>query len=158
VVWRSATILVPLWLVNTTRELRASRFRLAEQATLQERIRIDGDLRRTIQPALGAIVDRGDRAKSLVGGPDAPAELRQLANSSRAALADARQLIRSRLIGTSDPGLNAAASAELRAGIAAVLRAPGVSSCLITVSGVSNRVHITVDGSPLRASGRTATS
>jgi two-component system, NarL family, sensor histidine kinase DesK len=182
VVWRSATILAPLWLVNTTRQLRASRLRLAEQATLQERIRIDDDLRRSIQPALGAIVAHGDRAKTLVGQPDATAELRQLADSSRAALADARQLVRSyqrasladelraavaileaagidsRLTGTSDTELDAAASAELRAGLAAVLRAPGVSSCLITVSELSSRVRITVDGQPSRAASRTATS
>jgi two-component system, NarL family, sensor histidine kinase DesK len=182
VVWRSATILVPLWLVNTTRELRASRFRLAEQATLQERIRIDDDLRRSIQPALGAIVDRGDRAKNLVGQPEATAELRLLADSSRATLADARQMIRgyqrasladelraavaileaagigSRLTGASDTELDAAASAELRAGLAAVLRSPGVLSCLITVSEMGNRVRISVDGQPSQASGRMATS
>jgi two-component system, NarL family, sensor histidine kinase DesK len=179
VVWRSATLLVPLWLVNTTRELRASRFRLAEQATLQERIRIDDDLRRSIQPALSEIVDRGDRAKRLVGEPVATAELRLLADSSRAALADARQLIRgyqrvsladelraavaileaagidSGLTGVSNTELDAAASAELRAGLAAVLRAPGVSSCLITVSHVDDRVRIAVDGKPSRASART---
>jgi two-component system, NarL family, sensor histidine kinase DesK len=182
VVWRSATILVPLWLVNTTRELRASQFRLAEQATLQERIRIDDDLRRSIQPALGAIVAHGDRAKTLIGEPEATAELRHLADSSRATLADARQLIRGyqrasladelraavaileaagiggRVTGVSDTELDAVASAELRAGLAAVLRAPGVSSCLITVSDVGDRVRITVDGKPARASGRMATS
>jgi two-component system, NarL family, sensor histidine kinase DesK len=182
VVWRSATILVPLWLVNTTRELRASRFRLAEQATLQERIRIDDDLRRSIQPALGAIVARGDRAKTLVGEPEATGELRELADSSRATLADARQLIRgyqrasladelraavaileaagigTRVTGASDTELDAAASAELRAGLATVLRAPGLSTCLITVSHVGDHVRISVDGQPSRASGRMAKS
>jgi two-component system, NarL family, sensor histidine kinase DesK len=185
VVWRSATILVPLWLLNMGRELRASRLRLAEQATLQERIRIDDDLRDSIQPALGAIVDRGDRARKLVGGPRAAVELRELADSSRAALADARRLIRgyqrpslndelraavslleaagidTRVTGgtgTSNAELDAVASAELRAELASVLREPGVASCLITLIPEHDGVTISFGPHLSRSAGRMAAS
>jgi two-component system sensor histidine kinase DesK len=65
VVWRGAAVFVLVWLTGATRRLQEARLALAEQAIARERLRIDGELRRTVGAALEAVVARGERAIAL---------------------------------------------------------------------------------------------
>jgi signal transduction histidine kinase len=94
---RTATLFVLVWLAAAIRRLLAARLALAEEAVTRERLRIDGELRRTLGTALESIVTRGQRAAALVGGDRVTleAELRTLIEDSRATLAEARRMVRS---------------------------------------------------------------
>jgi two-component system sensor histidine kinase DesK len=96
VVWRGASLFVLVWLVGATRQLEHARLVLAEEALARERLRIDGELRRTLGAALEALAARGQRASVLAGGDATTleAELRALVEGSRRALAQARRTIR----------------------------------------------------------------
>ncbi len=94
---RTATLFVLVWLAAAIRRLHAARLTLAEEAVTRERLRIDGELRRTLAAALESIVARGQRAAAQVGGDRAAleAELRALIEDSRTTLAEARRMVRS---------------------------------------------------------------
>src|SRR5215475_8842818 len=62
VIWRGAAVFVLVWLVGAARRLEHARLLLAEEALARERLRIDGELRRTLGAALEAIAARGRRA------------------------------------------------------------------------------------------------
>src|SRR5215472_13917620 len=96
VVWRGAVVFVLVWLVGAARRLEHARLLLAEQALARERLRIDGELRRTLGAALEAIAAGGRRASALTAGDAAVLEdeLRALVEGSRRALAQARRMIR----------------------------------------------------------------
>lgn len=96
VVWRGAAVFVLVWLVGAARRLEAARLALAEEAVTSERVRIDGELQRTLGAALETIAARGGRAASLAEGQPAAAgeELRALVEGSRSALAEARRTAR----------------------------------------------------------------
>src|SRR5215831_19213730 len=68
VVWRGAVVFVLVWLVGAARRLEHARLLLAEQALARERLRIDGELRRTLGAALEAIAAGGQRASALAAG------------------------------------------------------------------------------------------
>ncbi len=91
------TLFVLVWLAAAIRRLHAARLTLAEEAVTRERLRIDGELRRTLAAALESIVARGQRAAAQVGGDRAAleAELRALIEDSRTTLAEARRMVRS---------------------------------------------------------------
>jgi two-component system, NarL family, sensor histidine kinase DesK len=171
VLWRSATVLVPLWLVRTVGELRTTRAHVTDQAVILERIRIDDDLRHTVQPTLSAIAARGDTAYGFVSRDDAHTALTCLVDESRRALADARQLIRSYQsallmnevcaavvlleaagISTtveaddslSERTLDDASRSQLRAGLAGLLRETGATRCTILVTDVDGHIRIEV--------------
>lgn len=96
VVQRAGAVLVPTWFAGALRELRAVREDLASQAVLRERIRIDGELTRTVGDSLATIADRGE-AIAVQAGADAESargELRALVDGARRTLAVARRLIR----------------------------------------------------------------
>jgi signal transduction histidine kinase len=95
-IWAGAAVFVLVWLVGATRRLEDARLMLAEEALARERLRIDGELRRTLGTALEAIVARGQRASMLAAGKAETAEdeLRALVEGSRRALAQARRTIR----------------------------------------------------------------
>src|SRR5262249_20029779 len=57
-----------VWLVGAARRLEQARLLLAEQALARERLRVDGELRRTLGAALGAIAARGQRARAPARG------------------------------------------------------------------------------------------
>ena len=145
VIWRGAAVFVLVWLVGAARRLEHARLLLAEQALARERLRIDGELRRTLGAALEAIAARGRRASALTAG-DAAAledELRALVEGSRRALAQARQMIRG----------------YQRLSLRAELDA---AAALLTAAGISTRLELprgelpeTVDAAP-RAALRTA--
>jgi two-component system, NarL family, sensor histidine kinase DesK len=138
VVWRGAAVFVLVWLVGATRRLEQARLLLAEQALAHERLRIDGELRRTLGAALEAIAASGRRA-SLLPAEDAATledELRVLVQGSREALAQARRTIR----GYQRPSLRA----ELDS-----------TAALLTAAGIQTRLQLprgalpdTVDAAP----------
>jgi signal transduction histidine kinase len=86
---------VGLWLLNVARQLQAVRQRLADEAVLGERLRIDDELRRTMGAALEAITLQGERAAQLAARDPAAAErdLHELAAVSRQTLTEARRLV-----------------------------------------------------------------
>jgi two-component system sensor histidine kinase DesK len=163
VVWRSASVFVPIWLVATVRQLRATRRALADEAVVRERVRIDDELRETLGTALEAIVHRGGRAAARP--PTDPAlagELEALVQGSRQASADARRLVSSYRSGSLRAELGIAASLlgaagirtrlelppgplpdvvgeearnALRSAMARLLRDDAVRACVIRVSG-----------------------
>jgi len=61
----AVTLAVVVWLVRAARHLEAARTALAQQAVIGERLRIDGELRRTVGAALEAIAVQGERANTL---------------------------------------------------------------------------------------------
>ena len=126
VIWRGAAVFVLVWLVGAARRLEHARLLLAEQALARERLRIDGELRRTLGAALEAIAARGRRASAQAAG-DAAAledELRALVEGSRRALAQARQMIRGYQRLSLRAELDAAAALLTAAGISTRLELP----------------------------------
>ncbi|GIJ61186.1 hypothetical protein [Virgisporangium aurantiacum] len=97
VVQRTAAVLVPTWFAGALRALRAAREDLAGRAVLRERVRIDGELARTVGDSLDTIARRGEATAALAGtDPEAARrELRALVDGSRRTLAAARRLVRS---------------------------------------------------------------
>jgi two-component system sensor histidine kinase DesK len=126
VVWRGAAVFVLVWLVGATRRLQEARLLLADQAIARERLRIDGELRRTVGAALDAIAARGQRASVLTARNPAMVEdeLRVLVDGSRRALAQTRQTIRGYQQRSLRAELDAAAALLAAAGIRTRLELP----------------------------------
>ncbi len=171
VLWRASSVFVPLWLLGAVRQVEATRRDLAAQAVVRERLRIDEELRRTVSPALSAIVARGEVAERRIRLGGASTELRALVDDSRQALADARRLmsgyrglsLRSELRtavtlleaagidvrvlqgedGPEDP-LDERLRAELRTAVAGMLRDDRVKHCVIAVYSRDGRTCIDV--------------
>lgn len=161
-----------IWLVAAVRERDEARAALAAEAVLQERTRIENELRQTIGAELEAIVERGERA----GAPAQEAaavetQLRELVGASRYALGRARRIVsgyqrmslRSELdtaasllraagidtrIVAPDTLPDGAGAAQLRtrlrAAIAVLLRSADVRSCVITVTAHGDVAEIDV--------------
>jgi len=91
---RTGATLVPAWFAGALHQLRTAREDIATRAVLRERVRIDGELARTVGTSLDDIATRSTRIGTLVGHDDAERELRALVDGSRHALAAARRLIR----------------------------------------------------------------
>lgn len=170
VLWRASSVFVPIWLLGAVGQLEASRRDLAAQAVVRERLRVDEELRRTVRPALSAIVARGETAEGLEP-VSASGQLRGLVEDSRRALADARRLmsgyrglsLRSELE-TAAMLLQAAGiearvvspeaerrdivderlQDDLRAAVAGLLRDDQVTQCVITVGSRDGRTVIDV--------------
>lgn len=171
VVWRAASVFVPVWLVGAILRLHATRQALADEAVVRERVRIDTDLRQALGTALDAIVVQGQRAGDLVADDRDSAEpaLRELVDGSRGALADARQLISGYQRGSLRAEVDTAAGlltaagvrtrvvlpeghlpdrvddtvrAELRAATATLLRDDAARACAITVTFEAGQVRL----------------
>jgi two-component system, NarL family, sensor histidine kinase DesK len=171
VVWRGASVFVLVWLTGATRRLQEARLLLADQAIARERLRIDGELRRTVGVALDAIVARGEQAIALAARNPAMVEdeLRVLVEGSRRALAEARRMIRgyqqlslraeldsavallaaagiqTRLEvpgGDLPESVEAAPRAALQAAVARLLRDGAARRCLIVVTRQGGRVWL----------------
>jgi two-component system, NarL family, sensor histidine kinase DesK len=129
--WRTAAVFVPAWLVRAVRQLDAARRELADDAVLRERLRVDARLRGTLGAALGSIAVRGQRASALAPEhPDlAGGELAALIETSRGALAGTRRL----LSGLHQPSLRA--ELETAAG-------------LLTAAGISTRLALPASDPP----------
>ena len=185
--WRASTLFVPIWLLGAIRRLEETRWALAAEAVVRERLRIDGELRRTVGVALSSITARGQRAAAL-DGTEAGAlasEVRELVGGSRRALAEARRVvngfhrpslageleaaaallaaagIRSRVEVRGDPlapDAEGVVGPRLRAAAAGVLRDSTVRACVITVASGDGRVDVTVRTEDGTGAGRVETS
>lgn len=119
---------VPVWLIAAVRDLRSARERLAAEAVLRERTRVEAELRSTLGTALEEIATTGDRAAALLTpAPERAADhLRAVVAAARTALATARRL---------NAGWHQTpASAELDASVA-LLRAAGIDAELRLPAG-----------------------
>ena len=89
------SVAVPVWLIAAVRQLEAARLVLADEAVVRERLRIDGELRRTVGTALETIVAAGERASGQA--PHSPAgaksELHALVDGSRRAMSETRRMV-----------------------------------------------------------------
>jgi hypothetical protein len=147
---RTSALYVPIWLLGAIRQLDGARRALAEEAVVAERMRIDGELRATVGTALRTIAARGTHVTTLLDTGadrrDLAREVRELADGSRRALADARHL------------LNGYQQTSLAAEVETAAR-------LLTAAGVETRVELPPGGVPatapeplVRAALRTATA
>jgi two-component system, NarL family, sensor histidine kinase DesK len=124
--WRTAAVFVPVWLIRAVRQLDAARRELADAAVLRERLDVDTRLRGTVGAALGSIAARSQRAAALAQADPGSAgpQLTALIEISRGALAETRRL----LSGLHQPSLRAeletAASLLTAAGIDTQLALP----------------------------------
>ncbi|WP_433250776.1 hypothetical protein ACQPYK_04745 [Streptosporangium sp. CA-135522] len=94
---RALPVFLTLQLLTAIRRLHAARLKMAEEAVVMERLRIDDELGRTVGTALESLVTAAGRAGELVRAQDAPAaevQLRDLVGASRRTLAEARRMIR----------------------------------------------------------------
>ncbi|MEU7740192.1 hypothetical protein [Nonomuraea sp. NPDC049158] len=123
----SAALLLLVWLAAALTRLQAAREALAQRAVMQERRRIDDDLRHGLGSALESIAARGDRAaRKVAKGEKAAAaqELTGLAEESRRTLAEARQRVRGYRRPSLRAELETAASLLTAAGIRTRLDLP----------------------------------
>lgn len=121
VVWRASALFALVWLVGATRRLLAARTALADRAVEQERMRIDGEVRRTLGDALETIVARGRRAPALVGRDSSTLadEVAAMVARARQTLADSRRLVRGYHSTSVRPELDTAMSLLAAAGVGA---------------------------------------
>jgi two-component system sensor histidine kinase DesK len=138
----STALLLLIWLAAALIRLQSAREALAQQAVVQERRRIDDDLRSTLGAALEAIAARGERSCDLLTSGDQTclaAEMAKLSEDARTTLADARQRVR----GYRRPSLRA----ELETA-AALLSAAGITTRLDLPQGP---IPATIDERPRAA-------
>jgi two-component system sensor histidine kinase DesK len=169
--WRTAAVFVPVWLVGTLGQLERARRELAQNAVLRERLHLDDRLRVTLGAALASIVASGQRSAALAEADPAAArpELAALAETSRSTLADARRLlsalhrpslsdeletaasllnaagIPTRLVvpvGDPPADVSPAFRAELRSATARLLRDEAARACLIAVTSVDGQLRL----------------
>jgi two-component system, NarL family, sensor histidine kinase DesK len=118
----SVPLFVVVWLVAATRQLDAARAALSDLAVVGERIRIDGELGRTVGAALETIVAESGRAERLIDQPgQAEAAVRSLVMRSREALAHGRRTVGSYQQVTVHSQLDAATTLLAAAGVDAQL-------------------------------------
>ncbi|MFB9623606.1 hypothetical protein [Nonomuraea helvata] len=128
----SVALLMLVWLAAALTRLQTAREALAQRAVMQERRRIDDDLRHSLGSALESIAARGDRAATKAAGgepADAAQELTWLADASRRTLAEARRRVR----GYRQPSLRT----ELE-----------TAAALLTAAGIVTRLDLPRAGIP----------
>jgi two-component system, NarL family, sensor histidine kinase DesK len=147
VAWRSLALFVVIWLVGAIRQLQAARSAIAEEAVTRERLRIDGELRRTLGSALETITGQATRASAQLARSPATAadELRGLVNRSRQTLAEARRLVR---------GYQQASLRTELATAATLLSAAGITTRVVLPAGALPEAM----EEPLRSALRSATA
>jgi len=130
IIWRSATLYVPVRLVSTIRQLEAARRELESRAVLRTRRRIEADLQESLGLALERIVSEGEAAESAARRDARAAShlVRRLVTDSRRALAEARRIV----AGYQSVSLRS----ELDAAIA-LLEAAGATVRVIGATGAS---------------------
>lgn len=162
-----------IWLARTLATLRASREELAGAAVIDERLRIDDELRISVGAELEQLVAAGRRAAQAADDHPAAAvrELRLLTDASRGALVKTRRLVsryqlitvRSELAtamallaaagirSTTDVGpdvldepLDDAQTAGFRSALTAVLREGRAPACIISAGGRDGRTELTI--------------
>jgi len=177
VAWRIAVPFVVIRLMDAVRQLERARLALTEEAVTRERLRIDGELRRTLGAALDAIAGRAERASQVVERSPAvvEVELRALVDGSRRTLAEARRMVRgyqqvslraeldtaatllaaagieTRVVLASDDlpdTLEETLRSALRSATARLLRDDATRSCVITVVRRDGRVALELRAEP----------
>jgi two-component system, NarL family, sensor histidine kinase DesK len=180
VLWQGTSLFVLVWLIGVARRLQAARLALAEEAVAQERLRLDGELNRTLGAALERIVTGGRQAAGLAGRDPAAAAtaLRTLVAGSRATLTEARRVVtryqevslRAELDTAASllraggvhtrlklpPGglperLEAAERAALREAVSRLLRDGTVRHCTISVTQQDGRLRLDLQSDGPRA-------
>ncbi len=126
IVWRTATLYVPVRLVSAIRQLEATRRELESRAVQRTRSRVEAELRGGLGRALERIISEGESAGAVAHHDPGAAsiQVRHLAADARRALAEARRIV---------AGYR---SASLRADLEA-------ATALLQASGA--RVHLIVD-------------
>jgi two-component system sensor histidine kinase DesK len=114
---------VPVWVIAAVRDLQSARDRLADEAVIRERIRIEAELRQTLGTALEEIATAGDQALLT---PEPADHLRTVVAAARTTLSSARRL--------SASWRHSPAHAELDAAVA-LLRAAGIHTRLNLLAG-----------------------
>lgn len=134
VLFRAASVIVPIWLVGAIRRLHDARVALAEEAVVRERLRIDDELRRTLGTALGAIAAEAQQASALLGHDPAAAEdeLHVVVDGSRRTLAEVRKMIHGYQRASPHSQLDTAVT-------------------LLTAAGIETRVVLPPEGLPATA-------
>ena len=169
--WRTAAVFVPVWLVGTVGQLEKARRELAQNAVVRERLDLDDQLRLTLGAALASIVARGQQSAALAESDPASArpELAALAGTSRATLAEARRLLSAlhqrslwaeletaaslltaaglptrvaRPGGDPPAQVSPAFRAELRSATARLLRDETARACVITVTAADGQLRL----------------
>lgn len=127
---------VPVWLVAAVRELAAARHRLAGEAVVRERLRVEAELHETLGTALATIATTGERAAELLtNAPDqAATHLREAAGAARTTLSTARR--------QSAAWRQSPARAELDTAVV-LLRAAGIDTELRLSSGEVSESQLT---------------
>ncbi|GAA0922382.1 hypothetical protein [Virgisporangium aurantiacum] len=117
--WRASALFVPIWLLRALRQLSAAQDALAEKAVVDERLRVDGEVRTVVGSALETIAAQADAAAGLAAS-DRSATARHIRTSvltSRQAGADVRRLLRSYRLHPLVSEVDAAAALLTAAGI-----------------------------------------
>ncbi len=125
-VWRTASVYVPIRLARAVNEVRAAQRALAESAVLAERIRVDNELRRTVGEALADIAVDGHRAGDLATSrpAEAAAVIGALVRRSRNTYTDARRIVKGFQTPSARTELDTAVRLLSAAGIAVDVRLP----------------------------------
>jgi signal transduction histidine kinase len=130
--WRASVLFVPIWLLRAWRQLSAARDALAEKAVVDERLRIDRDVRSSIGSALETIAAQADMAADRAGTEPAQAghHIRAAVEVSRRASADARRLLGSYRSPSLGEEVDAAAALLAAAGIDTSVELAGADRAL----------------------------
>jgi two-component system, NarL family, sensor histidine kinase DesK len=93
--WRTVIQIVPVWLVTALRQAIAARRELEARAVIQDRVRIDTELRAGLGGALTRIVALGEAGLQALPIDQnlAATDLRALLTESRRTLSDARRVV-----------------------------------------------------------------
>jgi hypothetical protein len=126
---------VPVWLIATARDLRSARARLAEEAVVRERVRVEAELHETLGTALETIAETGDRAVALFPQAAVAEQLRAVVGAARTTLSTARRMNAGWRQSPARDELDTAVALLRAAGIDAELRLPvaGVSASQLAV-------------------------
>jgi two-component system sensor histidine kinase DesK len=144
----SAALLLLVWLAAALTRLQIAREELAQRAVMQERRRIDDELRQSVGGALESIAARGDRAATRLAHAEpgeAAKELIAIADAARRTLADARRRIHGYRQPSLRTELETAASLLNAAGIATRLDLPrtGIPDVIVPQSRDALRAAVT---------------
>jgi two-component system, NarL family, sensor histidine kinase DesK len=90
---KSLAVYALVRLSAAARQLEETRALLATDAIVQERLRIDEEMRRTVGADLAAIVEQGSRLSTAAAGTEVADQLTDLVGRSRATLARARRQV-----------------------------------------------------------------
>ncbi len=180
---KSLAVYALVRLSAAARQLEETRAMLATDAIVQERLRIDEEMRRTVGADLAAIVEQGRRLSTAAAGTEVADQLTDLVGRSRATLARARRQVAGYRRQSLRTELDTAAALlradgiptrvrapdhlpagaeeireRLRAETARLLRDGRHGSCTITVTVDGGAVHLDVTtGGPTATTSSTTT-